>query len=100
MRTVRVLRPDEGEEHQVAGDVHGFVVLRDEPMKAVVVEPGHDDLVLLDFGADFLDDGLVVDALLPHGSWRCLAGPGLGLVRDGDAGQQAADLLVELSSRM
>ena len=54
MRTERVLRADEGEEHQVAGDVHGFVVLRDEPMKAVVVEPGHDDLVLLDFGADFL----------------------------------------------
>jgi hypothetical protein len=37
-------------------------VFRDEPAKAIVIEPVHEELLLLDLRADFLDDRLVVGA--------------------------------------
>jgi hypothetical protein len=56
-------------------------------------------LLFFDVRADFLDDCLVMGALLLAAFGDSLQQPGLGVVRDGDAGQQRADLLVELLLR-
>src|SRR5205823_9062063 len=59
-------------------------VFGDEPMKAIVVEAIHEDLLLLDLRPDFLNNGLVIGALLFAALRDALQQPGLGFVRDGD----------------
>jgi hypothetical protein len=65
-------------------------------VKAIVVEAIHEELLLFDFGPDFFDDRLVVGALLLAALGDSLQQPRLDLLRDGNAGQQGTDLLVEL----
>ncbi|MDQ6885077.1 MAG: hypothetical protein M3077_12735 [Candidatus Dormibacteraeota bacterium] len=71
-------------------------VFGDQPVKAIVVEAIHEELLLFDFGPDFFDDRLVVGALLLAALGDSLQQPRLGVLRDGNAGQQGTDLLVEL----
>ena len=67
-----------------------------QPVQAIVVEPIHEDLLLFDFGPDFCDDRLVVGALLLAALGDSLQQPRLNVLRDGNAGQQGTDLLVQL----
>ncbi len=71
-------------------------VFGDQPVKAIVIEPIHEDFLLFDFGPDFLDDRLVVGALLLAALGDSLQQPRLGVLRDGNVRQQGTDLVVQL----